>query len=105
MVMADPRSWLDVPPLAAGEGIPGFFGGQQSANQFHPVKAKVNVRRPRHLYYNLQLYWNFPGRAEILMFNLLELMGHKIPIYTENSNEPLDGRRDLQALILFIAVF
>lgn len=39
------------------------------------------------------------------MFNLLELMGHKIPIYTGNTNEPLDGQRDLQALILFMAVF
>lgn len=39
------------------------------------------------------------------MFNLLELMRHKTPIYTENSNEPLVGLRDLQALILFIAVF
>jgi len=39
------------------------------------------------------------------MFNLLELMGHRIPIYAENTNEPLDGQRDLQALIPFIAVF
>lgn len=69
------------------------------------MKEKVNAGRPHHLYYNTQLYWNFPGRAEILMFNLLELMGHRIPIYAENTNEPLDGQRDLQALIPFIAVF
>lgn len=113
MEMAEPRRlerWST--PLRRAQArarlpslIVGSFGSQQSANQFHPMKTKVNVRRPHHLYYNLQLYWNFPGRAEILMFNLLELMRHKIPIYTENSNEPLGGRRDLQTWILFIIVF
>lgn len=98
MVMADPRAHSLWPchPLA-----PRVLQRPTSAHRFHPMKEKVNVGRPHHLYYNTQLYWNFPGRAEILMFNLLELMGHRIPILM---NLWMD-RETSKALIPFIAVF